>query len=149
MTFALTSFFADGVRFSGPGPIRATQQYTFGITAAVSDVDLDLGDVTGTFWTAAQANATYGEMALQVLTQIERLYAQYSSVRDIFTPDLYNRIQVPSSPTGTQYSAEIDATYLLPNYTFATTGGSTAYTVHVEYMLDPNILPTNLSYNIG
>lgn len=150
MAFALTSFFADGVRYSGPGPYRATQQYRFTVTAAASDVDLDLGDVTGTFWTAAQANSTYGTMATQVLAQITRLYSQYVSVENIFVPELFGRVQVASSPTGTgQYAATLDSTYLLPNYEFGTTGGSTAYTVFVDYLLDPNILPTNLSYNNG
>lgn len=149
MAFALTSFFADGVRFSGPGPYRAKQLYCFNITAAITDVDLDIGDITGTFWTAAQANATYGTMATQVLADITRLYAQYAAISDIFTAAVFDRIQVASSPTGTQYSVDIDATYLLPNYTFAASGGETTYTVLVEYLLDANTLPTNLSYNIG
>ncbi len=149
MAFALTSFFADGVRFSGPGPYRAVQHYAFTITGAATDVDLDLGDATGTFWTDAQANATYGAMATLVLEQVERLYPQYSSVKDIFVPALYDRIQVESGPTGTQYAASIDSTTLLPIYEFAASGGETAYVVHVEYLPDPNILPVNLSYNLG
>lgn len=149
MSFALTSFFADGVRFSGPGLIRATQQYQFNITAAATDVDLDIGDVTGTFWTAAIANTTYGEMATQVLAQVNRLYSQFSSVKQVFVPQLFDRIQVASSPTGVQFTQELDSTTLLPNYGFGASQGETAYTVFVEYMLDPNILPTNLNYNLG
>ncbi len=76
MAFALTSFFADGVRFMGPGPYRATEQYVFSVTAAATDVDFDMGDATGTFWTAAQANATYGAMATQVLSEVQRLAPQ-------------------------------------------------------------------------
>lgn len=149
MAFALTSFFADGVRFMGPGPVRATQKYTFGITAAASDVTLDIGDVTGTFWTAAEADSTYGEMATQVLAQVERLYSQYQAVSDLFTPELASFTQVLSlSATGT-YTLAIDSTYKLPNYTFHTSGGATAYTVFVEYLMEPNMLPVNLSYNVG
>ncbi len=88
MTFALTSFFADGIRFAGPGPYRATETYGFTITAAASDVTLDLGNTTGTFWTAAQADATYGEMAAQVLTQIERLEANNQAVKNRFVPEI-------------------------------------------------------------
>lgn len=149
MTFALTSFFADGVRYSGPGPIRAVQKYAFTVTAAATDVDLDLGDATGTFWTAAKANGTYGTMATQVLTQIQRLDAQYTAVSNLFTPEIASFTKVSSlSATGT-YTLDISASPKLPDYTFYTGGGTTAYTVFVDYLMEPNMLPTNLSYNIG
>lgn len=149
MTFALTSFFADGVRFTGPGLVRASQKYSFTITAAATDVDLDLGDVTGTFWTAAQADSTYGTMAAQVLTAVTGLEAHYTAVQNLFTPEIAGYALVRSlSATGT-YTLDIDATTKLPNYTFHTAGGTTAYTVNVDYLMEPNLLPTNLSYNIG
>jgi hypothetical protein len=149
MAFALTSFLADGVRFMGPGPLAATQTYRFTITGAATDVDLDVGDTTGTFWTDAQADTTYGAMAALVLAQVDRLVDQYSSVKSVYMPQLIDRIQVASSPTGTQYSADgIDTATLLPSYTFAASGGETSYTLAVEYFLDPTILPANLSYNV-
>lgn len=149
MSFALTSFFADGVRFSGPGPIRATQKYAFTVTAAASDVDLDLGDATGSFWSAATANSTYGEMATQVLAQVERLLAQNETVTNVFVPELYGRALVPSAPTGTQYTATINADLRLPDFSFEAGSGLTACTVVVDYLMLPNMLPSNLSYNIG
>jgi hypothetical protein len=149
MTFALTSFFADGTRFVGPGLVRATQTYAFTVTAAATDVDLDLGDPTGTFWTAAQADSTYGEMATQVLSRIEALEDNYSAVKALYTPELASFVQVASlSATGT-YTLDIDSTTQLPDYTFYTSGGTTAYTVFVEYLMEPNILPVTLSYNVG
>lgn len=151
MAFALTSFVADGIRFSGPGPYRATEQYILTITGAVTDVALDLGNATGTFWTAATGNATYGEMAVQVLAQIDSWVDNYQAVKDIFIPELYDRIQVASSPTGTQYTASIGSDLLLPtiNFESAASGGETAYTVAVEYLLDSNRLPTVASYNVA
>ncbi len=150
MTFALTSFFADGVRYMGPGPVRATQTYGFTITSAATDVDLDLGDATGTFWTAATANSTYGTMATQVLDRVNRLQSNYTYVKSVFSPELFPREVVSASPTGTtQMTQSIDADLLLPDYGFGTTGGLTAYTIHVEYQMEPNMLPTNLFYNIG
>ncbi len=149
MTFALTSFFADGVRFSGPGPYRATQTYALTVTAAASDVDLDIGDATGTFWTAAQADTTYGTMAAQVLDKIEANAASLQAIKNIYTPELVGFTQVLSlSATGT-YTLAVDATTKLPNYTFHTDGGVAAYTVFVDYLLEPNFLPSNISYNIG
>ncbi len=150
MTFALTSFFADGVRYMGPGPVRATQTYGFTITGAASDVDLDLGDATGTFWTAATGDATYGTMAVQVLDRVSALKAQYSAVKDVFCQELFGRVVVATGPTGTtQMTQAIDADLLLPDYGFGTTGALTAYTVFVEYQMEPNMLPSNLFYNIG
>lgn len=149
MAFALTSFFADGVRFMGPGPLAATQSYRFTVTAAATDVDLDFGDATGTFWTAAQADSTYGAMATQVLSQVDRLVSQYSSVKSIYLPELIDRMQVPSSPTGTQYVSDgINADTLLPSYTFGASGGDTTYVLSVDYYLKPTLLPANLSYNV-
>lgn len=149
MTFALTSFFADGVRFTGPGLVRASQKYSFTITAAATDVDLDIGDVTGTFWTAAQADATYGTMATQVLTAVTGFEANCTALESLFTPEIAGYALVRSlSATGT-YTLDIDATTKLPNYTFHTAGGVTAYNVFVEYQLEPNILPKNFSFNIG
>lgn len=150
MTFALTSFFADGVRYMGPGLVRATQSYAFTITGAVTDVDLDLGDATGTFWTAATANGTYGTMATQVLSRVEALTAQYDYVKTVFVPELFGRVQVEASPTGTtEYTQVLDSGLLLPDYGFGTSGGVTSCTVVVDYQLEPNMLPTNLSYNLG
>lgn len=148
MAFALTSFFADGTRFAGPGPYRATQTYVFTITGLTTDVDLDIGDASGTFWTAAIANTTYGEMATQVLAQIVRLEAQISAVKGIYTPQLAARIQAAAA-SGTAYTLSINTSLTLPDYTFAASNGETAYTVFVEFLLIPNALPTNLSYNIG
>lgn len=149
MTFALTSFFADGVRFTGPGPYRATQRYVFTATAAATDVDFDLGDSTGTFWTAAQADATYGTMAAQALDFIEAGVSGIQNMSSLFTPQIAGYALVRSlSATGT-YTLSINSTLQLPDYTFHTAGGTTAYTVCVDSLLEPNIPPRNVSYNIG
>jgi hypothetical protein len=149
MAFALTSFFSDGVRFMGPGPLAAFECYKFTITAAATDVDLDIGDATGTFWTAAQADTTYGAMATQVLEQVQREASQFSAVKSLFMPELYDRVQVETGPTGTQYVVDgIDTSTLLPSYTFATSGGDTSYSLSVEYWLKPTLLPANVNYNV-
>ncbi len=148
MAFALTSFVADGIRFMGPGPYRAEQSYFLTVTGTVDDVALDLGNATGTFWTAATGDATYGPMAIQVLAQVTSWADNYQAVADIFVPEVYDRIQVASSPTGTQYAASIGA-LLLPSIEFAASGGETAYTISVKYQLDSGRLPNNASYNVA
>lgn len=147
MAFALTSFTADGVRFMGPGPYRASEVYVFVVTGLVTDVDFDIGDYTGTFWTDAEANATYGAMATQVKAQLAQLDANYQAVSKIYTPELADRIQAAAT-SGAAYTLSIDSTSKLPIYTFAASNGETSYTVFVEYLLLPNYLPTNLAYNV-
>lgn len=148
MAFALTSFFADGQRYSGPGPVRATETYVLTITGLTTDVALDLGDSDGTFWTAALANPTYGEMATQVLAFIQSQVANYSAVKGIYTPELVARIQAAAA-SGAAYTLSIDTELQLPIYTFASSNGATAYTVFVEYQLKPNFLPINKTYNVS
>lgn len=151
MTFALTSFLADGVQFNGPGTYRGIQTYMFTVTASATDVDFDLGDTTGTFWTAAVADGTYGTMASQVLTAVTGFEGNIEAIKSIYTPqiDAGAFIKVASlSATGT-YTLDYNTTTFLPDYTFYTSGGTTAYTVFVDYLLQPNIQPKNLSYNLG
>lgn len=147
MAFALTSFFCDGTRYSGPGPYRATETAVFTVTGLVTDVDFDIGDYSGTFWTDAVANSRYGAMAALVKTQLQKLDDQVLAVCRIYTPELADRVQANATST-TDYTLSIDATSKLPIYTFAASNGETAYTVFVEWLLKVNMLPTNLSYNV-
>lgn len=147
MAFALTSLFLDGQKFQGAGPYRATQTAVFTITGTTADVDLDIGDYSGTFWTAALADATYGDVATTALAALQKLDDQTQAVCRIYTPQLADRIQAAAA-SGTDYALSIDSTSKLPIYTFDANQGETAYTVFVEWLLNKNILPTPLALNI-
>lgn len=70
MTFALTSFAAYGVE-RDEGLTNLFHQYArFTITAANTDVDLDFGDYSGTFWTAV-GGSTVGAVALTAMKNIQ------------------------------------------------------------------------------
>ncbi len=148
MAFALTSFFADGQQFNGPGLYRGYQSYVFTVTGLDTDVDFDLGDYAGTFWTDALADSTYGSLATSVLAQLERLDGNIQATKSVYTPELADRIQAAST-SGTAYTLSLDADSFLPIYTFAASNGELTYTVFVEFLLQPNIQPANLTYNIG
>lgn len=148
MAFALTSFVADSMRFAGTVPYRAKQLYVFTITGTTADVTLDLGLSTGTFWTAAVADATYGQLATNVLADIKRLKANYKAVSQIYVPELAARLQAAAA-SGTSYTLSIDSDLTLPDYTFAANNGATSYTVFVEYLLTPNTLAASIAYNVG
>jgi hypothetical protein len=147
MAFALTSFTADGIRYMGPGPYKAVQRYILTITGTTSDVDLDIGDLTGTFWTAAQADATYGAMATAVLAVLTANYPNYQAVENIFVPEIWARANAAAA-SGTVYVRSINSTTLLPEFTFAASNGATGYTVCVDYILKDGYLPLNYASNV-
>lgn len=147
MAFALTSFVLDGQKFQGPGPYRATQTAVFTITGTTADVDLDIGDYAGTFWAAAIANTTYGDVATTAKAALQKNDDQVQAVCRIYTPEIADRIQAAAA-SGTAYTLSIDSTSKLPIYTFDAANGETSYTVFVEWLLNKNILPTALASNI-
>lgn len=73
MTFALTKVQCYGIEAEEPLNKRYRQQMYLTITAANTDVDLDIGEFTagslGTFWTAVSGTAT-GAGALQAIQDI-------------------------------------------------------------------------------
>ena len=70
MTFALTAFVADGQEMDEAVTRRFRQRAVFTITAANTDVDLDIGDYTGTFWTAVGGTEP-GTGALKAIKDIQ------------------------------------------------------------------------------
>lgn len=76
MAFALTDYKAYGLDISEPIQKRAIQVFECTITATAADVDLDVGDVAGTAWSAIDNNAIglAAKVALtEILTKVSRL----------------------------------------------------------------------------
>lgn len=147
MAFALDSFVADGYRYMGPGPLLATQRLIFQITGTTADVALDIGDFSGTFWTDALADTATGGMAAAVLVQIQTIVGKCGQTANVFCPQMYG-IPVEAAAGAGVLARTIDATTLLPEFTFDTDEGLTEYTIYVDLELLPRELPVNLSYNI-
>lgn len=72
-TFSLTKYNAYGFVIDSDVRKRAVQRMTLHITAANTDTDLDIGDDTGTFWTAVQADTTYGALGGKALATIQAI----------------------------------------------------------------------------
>lgn len=70
MTFAVTAVKAYGIEAEEAVTKRYKQVYILSITAANTDVTLDLGTYAGTFWTAA-GGSTPGALALLALKDIQ------------------------------------------------------------------------------
>ena len=76
MAFGISEYKAYGIYTDEPITKRAIQTFECTITALAADVDLDIGDVAGTFWTAA-AGTALGAKALvaftDILTKVDKL----------------------------------------------------------------------------
>ncbi len=146
MAFALTSFLADGTPCIGASVEKAVQRVILTATGTTADIDLDIGDDTGTFWTAAIANATYGEMATQALATLQKVITQATTWQSVYSPEIDASTQLRAAAAGA-------GTYTLtfqnsrPNYLFNASAGLLAYTVIIEYVLKPALHPVTLSYN--
>lgn len=137
MAFALTKYQAWPELLSTPIWKRARQFVELKITATVNDVALDIGTDAGTFWTAAQANATYGTLATSALAAIKQITGACDSLVRVGSEQLLDRLQAAAA-AGTSYTLAI-ADHR-PNITFAAGQGETAFTILLEWSLpDGNV----------
>lgn len=138
MAFALTSFRAFGIEASEPVTSRFKQIVQITYTAAVGDVALDLGNTTGTFWTAV-ANAA----ALNFWTRIQ---AKADTLVTFVAPtitDAKARIASGGTVGAGQYKA------VLTPAGFAVTsfaGEGVSGTLSMEFILKPQTLPEEWNY---
>lgn len=79
MTFALTKVRAFGIEAEEAVNKRYRQVLVLDITAANTDVDLDLGDYSGTFWSAVGGSQP-GTTALAAIKQIQIAASTYIGV---------------------------------------------------------------------
>lgn len=228
MAFALTSYRARGFMIDGSQPDRATQQVVMTVTGLTSDVALDIGTDAGTFWVAALADTTYGDLAASALANLLTVVANASALERSYIPQIIARpVNVgmvtaltsaaygggSATPTlvvtgllatdtilgATQiaknsnnlpliasaatcavadqyavtYSADPGTTgtvrvtilraavaavgvgYTMalsnsrPNYTFAASNGELAYTIFLDYLMLPGILPQNVCFGVS
>lgn len=142
MAFALTAFEAFPLMVQGAQPRRAVQRVVFHATGTTGDVDFDIGDFTGTFWTAAITT----DLGVTALAAIQKIIAQVDYRVGLYSPEIddLTRAAVPSP---TEYILAFENQ--LPKYTlFAGGGGLLAYHVTVDFHLDPNMLSEVLTLGI-
>lgn len=139
MAFALTAYQARSVDIASPSYRQAIQEVVLDITGTTADVDLDIGDNTGTFWTAAQANTTYGALAAKALESIQRIVSQSDALVQVMSQQLLDRIQIATVAGAGEYSLAIQN--LRPNIAFNAADGETSYKIILRYELKTGILP--------
>lgn len=137
MAFALSAAFAYPQLISVPtGPLRGLQVIELRITATAADVDLDIGDLAGTFWTEAGASA----MGAAVLEKITSLYPRFSTVGtvEIQSPQLLDRIQIGTVAGAGEYSVAINSTTLLPEIAVNAADGELVWVIRMITELNYN-----------
>lgn len=148
MAFALTKAEFRSVAHQNPSFKRGIQEIVFTITGANTDIDLDIGDASGTFWTAAQANSTYGAMAALVLAKLQAVVASSERLRRWECPELQATayVQVASAPGASQYSLTTD-TYG-PDILLNSGTAPTSYHVYLVFELAAGQFPVTAAYNL-
>ena len=145
MAFALTSFEAFPLQIDEPIQKRAVQVVRFTITALAADVDLDFGDVAGTFWTAAIANGTYGTSAT-AKTYWTQILANAASIISLYSFEIQkNKVPVGSGTVATG-QVKFNVTAAAPEILFFAGEGITSLTLTLQINLQNSKLPVTYSY---
>lgn len=147
MSFALTKFEARGVEIKTPSKKRGKQELVFTITGTTADVDLDLGDEDGTFWTDALADATYGTRATSVfafLFTAPAIVDQVAGLMAVESEQLIDRIQKAAVSTAGEYSLAVENH--LPNIAVNAADGETTWVIRVHLELNDSIYPVSASF---
>ncbi len=144
MAFALVGFQARSYSMGSAAKVKAVQQVVLDITGSASDVDLDIGDDSGTFWTAALADASYGALASSALVVLQNVASQSAALVAVESEQLLDKVQSAAAAATGEYALAIDD--LGPNITFHTGEGDDAYKIILVWELNDNILPVTASY---
>lgn len=112
------------------------------ISGGDADVALDFSNFTGTFWTAALADGTYGTIALNVKKVLQSLIPNVASTHWVggnFT--LYRNRVATGSEAGGDYSANYSNTTKLPNFAFKAGNGCGSTNLIVCWGMQPGFQP--------
>jgi hypothetical protein len=133
MAFALTGFKAFGVSNTSATRKYETQIVQLYITGTAADVALDFGTDAGTFWTAAQANTTYGAMATEALAALKALIAQTNGLLAVQSAAQLQRVQVAALTAAGQFTQVISNNR--PNIALFANDGAASYVFRFVYDL--------------
>lgn len=130
----ISSYKAYGLYIDEPVTTRAHQVLNLVVTQAATDVDMDVGEVAGSFWTSAVASGGNGPAALAALTQV---IAKAESRISLCSPQIQDaKVQVAAAPAGaTEY--QITTTSIVPSIAFFAASAPTAVTLNVVVCLAP------------
>ena len=146
MAFALTKFSLQFEGTDSAGKYRGRQYATLHITAANTDVDLDIGDDSGTFWTAALADGTYGSLATEAQAKLQEIDDVVEDLMAVSGEAILARRKVAAASGAGEYSLAIQNAR--PNIGFFSGDAPTSYVVELEWLLSPEKSGLAGDYNI-
>lgn len=125
MAFALTNARFYKVEIPSAVDKRGLQGIEMTVTRLTADTDLDFGDVDGTFWTAAIADATYGTLSTLALGEFKKIASNIEAIVSLEITAVNGvMLRVASASTATQYDLTNAATF--PETEFVVTLGANA-----------------------
>lgn len=136
MAFALTNAKFYKVDTSSPIDKRGLQAIEMTITRGSSDTDLDIGDIAGTFWTAAIADATYGTESRRALDSFTLIASQIEQVASCeITAANGFLLRVASVSAVTQYQLVNGGTFPVVKPEIVLNSGAAPATLKVTMLL--------------
>lgn len=141
MAFALTRVQAYGLEAEEPVNKRYTQRMILSITAANTDVDLDLGDYAGTFWSTVGGSEP-GDTALQAIKDVQ---TRALSLVNIGGDAILNKLRVATATSAGEWSADMNGTNThLPDIAFVSGDAPTSYVVVLDWVLKAGEVPVEV-----
>jgi hypothetical protein len=137
MAFALSKFKAYGLKTQGPTRVLGQQVVELHITAANTDTDLDIGDNSGTFWSAAD-NTDLGAEALRVLREI--IADKVQGLLAVNSEELVGRLRDTTATGAGVYALAVANNR--PNISWFSGDAPTSYVVQLVYQLLDSQFPT-------
>ena len=129
---------------------RGLQYIEMKITrGAAGDTDLDIGNVSGTFWTAAIADGTYGHLAGLALKEFTKIA---SSIDGLISVDILantgTMTRVASTSGATNYDISNGGTYpaFVPEITLTSTAAPATISVRLVLSLTDETNTVDFSY---
>lgn len=143
MAFSLTGLKTIAERSEEAISSNFRQILVLKIAALASDVDLDIADEEGTFWTAVDTSpGSLGEKALKAIKDMKSGADRLVSVS---SEEFITRRKINSGGTGAAGTYKIPSIVNhIPNIEFNTGEGPLAFEIRLEFDLQDGVTPLNL-----
>jgi hypothetical protein len=135
MALAVTKFTAYGLEIPDAVRVRHVQRVSMTFTAANTDATWDLGTTAGTFWTSAEAHATYGSIATEAKRVLLLVGANCKVLSSVGGTINLNYIQA-AALGGVTTNFTLASTNGCPDMTFVSGSAPTAGVLIIEWCLN-------------
>ena len=135
MAIAVTKFTAYALEIPDAVRTRHVQRAAITFTAANTDATWDLGTTSGTFWTSAEAHATYGAIATEA-KRVLLLAGANAKVLDRIGGTIRNNYIQAAALGGVVTNFTLTATNGCPDMTFVSGSAPTAGVLVIEWCLN-------------